>query len=90
MPLETVKLSRNKKDLNDITVFGVFLVLAAEKMTPKTGSCEVIKVFRDNFSKTIVEMTKFLGVQAALILDLLWGILLCCGSLFQRPGLLFI
>ena len=35
--LEIIKSSRNKKDLNDVTVFGVFLLLAAKKKTPKTG-----------------------------------------------------
>ena len=35
--LEIIKSSRNKKYLNDVTVFGVFLLLAAKKKTPKTG-----------------------------------------------------
>ena len=30
-------LSRNKKELNDLTAFSVFLLLAAEKKTPKMG-----------------------------------------------------
>ena len=42
-----LKLSQNKKGLNDVTdtPFSViFLLLAAEKKTGKRGSCDVIKV----------------------------------------------
>ena len=42
-----LKLSQNKKDLNDVTAalyLVCFLLLAAEKKTPKWGSCDVIKV----------------------------------------------
>ena len=38
--LKHLKLSRNKKDLNDVTAapfLVVFLLLAAEKKAPKTG-----------------------------------------------------